>query len=587
MKTMKGMRMRRLLFLPLKGAGGSKTFILYIIMFLLPLCLSAQKKENANSAIGRNLELFNDIYKQLDLFYVDSLNADTVIGWGIRSMLRQVDPFTDYYPDDDEDLRQMATGKYAGIGSIIRYHRKERRCVISEPYEGTPSQLAGVQAGDVILTIDGKDVKDMLTPQVSGMLRGEAGTTFELKVRRGQEEKTFLITRQTIQLPEVPWAGMLSDGETGYIYLTGFTEGACREVRQALEDVRSQGAKRLVFDLRGNPGGAVNEAVDIANLFLPKGKKVVYTKGKMTRTNREYYTATEPVDSLMPVVVLVDGGSASASEIVAGALQDFDRAVILGTRTYGKGLVQMIRELPYHGTLKLTTSRYYIPSGRCIQAYDYRHLNADGSAGIVPDSLTKIFHTAGGREVRDGGGIKPDIEVKPDSLPTMINELLSSDEFFDYATHFCHTHPTIPPVGEFKLSDEDYAAFADSIGASGFEAGKPAKELLKVLRDVIKREGYQEATQAELDALEAKLTYDVKADLLRFRKEVEPYLCDEIVHRYYFQKGGTQQQLIGDPCIERALQVLSSEEYKRSLTPDPSPVGEGRNKKKNEDIQNS
>lgn len=537
-----------------------------MIMCVLPLCVSAQKKENANSAISRNLELFNDIYKQLDLFYVDSLNADTVIGWGIRSMLRQVDPFTDYYPDDDEDLRQMATGKYAGIGSVIRYHRKEQRAVISEPYEGTPSQLAGIQAGDVILSIDGKDVKGMLTPQVSSMLRGEAGTTFELKVRRGEEEKSFLITRQTIQLPQVPYSGMLGDGLTGYIYLTGFTEGACREVREALESVRSGGAKRLVLDLRGNPGGAVNEAVDIANLFLPKGKKVVYTKGKMTRTNREYYTATEPVDSVMPLIVLVDGGSASASEIVSGALQDFDRAVIMGMRTYGKGLVQMMREVPYHGTLKLTTSRYYIPSGRCIQAYDYRHLNADGSVGIVPDSLTRIFHTAGGREVRDGGGIKPDIEVKPDSLPTIVSELVNSDEFFDYVTHFCHAHPTIPPIGEFRLSDADYAAFADSIGAGGFEAGKPAKELLKVLRDVIKREGYQDATHAELDALEAKLTYDVKADLLRFRKDVEPYLMDEIVHRYYFQKGSVQQQLIGDPCIERALQVFDSDEYRKSLT---------------------
>ena len=560
---MKGIKTRRFLFLPLRGAGGA---LLYIIMCMLPLCAAAQKKGNANSAISRNLELFNDIYKQLDLFYVDSLNADTVIGWGIRSMLRQVDPFTDYYPDDDDDLRQMATGKYAGIGSVIRYHRKEQRCVISEPYEGTPSQLAGVRAGDVILSIDGKDVKGMLTPKVSSMLRGEAGTTFELKVRRGEEEKSFLITRQMIQLPEVPYYGMLGDGQTGYIYLTGFTEGACREVRNALNDLRRQGARQLVFDLRGNPGGAINEAVDIANLFLPKGKKVVYTRGKMTRTNREYYTATEPMDSVMPLVVLVDGASASASEIVSGALQDFDRAVIMGTRTYGKGLVQMIREVPYHGSLKITSSRYYIPSGRCIQAYDYRHLNADGSAGTVPDSLTHVFHTAGGREVRDGGGIKPDVEVKPDSLPSMIYELVGSDEFFDYVTSYCHAHPTIPPIGEFRLSDEDYAAFADSIQASGFEAGKPCHEVLNVLRDVVRREGYQEAVQAELDALEVKLRSDVRADLMRFRKEVEPYIMDEIAHRYYYQRGGVQQQLIDDPCIERALQVLSDkDEYKKIL----------------------
>ncbi len=551
-------------------------------MCLLPLALAAQKKENSNSAISRNLELFNDIYKQLDLFYVDSLNADSVIGRGIRLMLQQIDPFTDYYPEDDEDLRQMATGKYAGIGSVIRYHRKEQRAVISEPYEGTPSQLAGVKAGDVILSIDGKDVKGMLTPKVSSMLRGEAGTTFELKVRRGEEEKSFLITRQTIQLPQVPYFGMLSDGQTGYIYLTGFTDGACREVRNALDDVRQQGAKRLVLDLRGNPGGAVNEAVDIANLFLPKGKKVVYTRGKMKRTDREYYTATEPVDSLMPLVVLVDGGSASSSEIVAGALQDFDRAVIMGAKTYGKGLIQMVREVPYRGSLKVTTSRYYIPSGRCIQAYDYRRLNPDGSVGTIPDSLTNVFHTAAGREVRDGGGIKPDVEVKPDSLPTMIYELVQSDEFFDYVTHFCRTHPTIAPVGEFRFSDEDYAAFVDSIQSSGFEAGKPAKQVLQVLRDVIKREGYQEATSAELDALEAKLAYDIRADLMRFRKEIEPFLCDELAHRYYFQKGGVQQQLVGDPCVERALQVLSSpDEYKKILTPAAKPsVDKKKSKKK-------
>ena len=534
-------------------------------MCVLTLTAAAQKQENHNSAIGRNLELFNEIYKQLDLFYVDTLNADTVIGWGIRSMLQQVDPFTDYYPDDDEDLRQMATGKYAGIGSVIRYSTREKRAVISEPYEGTPSQKAGVKAGDVILSIDGKDVLGMGTPKVSSMLRGEAGTTFELRVRRGKEEKKFLITRQVIQMPQVPYSGLLDDGQTGYIFLTGFTDGACREVREALDDVLAQGAKRLVFDLRGNPGGAVNEAVDIANLFLPKGKKVVYTKGKMTNTNREYYTATEPVDSLMPLVVLVDGASASAAEIVSGSLQDFDRAVIMGARTYGKGLVQMIREVPFHGNLKLTTSRYYIPSGRCIQAYDYRHLNADGSAGTVPDSLTNVFHTAGGREVRDGGGIKPDVEVLPDSLPTLVYELVASDAFFDWANHFQQTHPTIPPVGEFTLSDADYNEFVDSVAASSFEAGKPAKEVLKVLRDVVKREGYQEATQADIDALDAKLTVNVRADLLRFRDKVMPYLLDELVHRYYYQRGGAKQQLIGDPCIKRALEVLNSNEYKEIL----------------------
>ena len=396
-------------------------------LLILPLTATAQKNENPNSAISRNLEVFNDIYKQLDIFYVESLNADTVIGWAIRSMLQHVDPFTTYYPENDEELRQMATGKYAGIGSVIRFHRKEDRAVISEPYEGTPSQKAGIKAGDVIMSIDGKDIKGMPTDQVSSMLRGEAGTTFELRIKRPGEEKerSFTITRQTIQMPQVPYYGIVRPG-VGYIYLTGFTDGASREVRQALKELKTQGAQSLILDLRDNPGGALNEAVEITNLFVAKGKKVVSTKGKMTNTNREYLTATEPVDSLMPLVVLVDGGSASSSEIVCGSLQDMDRAVVMGTRTYGKGLVQMIRDVPYRGDLKITTSRYYIPSGRCIQAYDYRHLNPDGSVGIVPDSLTNIFHTSGGREVRDGGGIKPDVEVRPDSLPTLIYDLVGS-----------------------------------------------------------------------------------------------------------------------------------------------------------------
>ena len=539
---------------------------LYIIIYicLLPLAGRAQQ-QNHNAAISTNLDLFNDIYKQLDLFYVDSLNADSVIEWGIHAMLQRVDPFTDYFPESDEELREMSTGKYAGIGSVITYHPKKQRAVISEPYEGTPSQKAGLLPGDVILTIDGKDIKGFPTVKASSMLRGEAGTTVEIKVLRDKEELTFAIARQVIQLPQVPWYGMLSDGKTGYILLTGFTEGACREVRQALESLRGEGASRLLLDLRGNPGGAVNEAVDIANLFLPKGKKVVYTRGKMKQLNREYYTATEPVDSVMPLVVMVDGASASASEIVSGTLQDFDRAVIMGNRTYGKGLVQSVRDVPNHGNLKLTTARYYIPSGRCIQAYDYRHLNADGSAGMVPDSLTKVFHTAAGREVRDGGGIKPDVEVMPDSLPSMVYMVADTEPFFDFVTHYCRTHESIPPVGQIQLSDEDYQAFVDSMAEGGFEAQQPAQSLLSLLRDVVRREGYLEVAQDELDALEQKLKVDVRADLLRFRKDVEPYLLDELACRYYFRRGCIQQQLIGDPCVERALQVLSNGEYKKIL----------------------
>ncbi|MCR4921739.1 MAG: S41 family peptidase [Bacteroidaceae bacterium] len=535
--------------------------LMALLALCLPLTSTAQQGERPNSAISRNLEIFNDIYKQLDLFYVDSLNADTVIGWGIRSMLQQVDPFTDYYPEDDEELRQMATGKYAGIGSIVRFHKKEDRVVISEPYEGSPSMKAGVRAGDVILSIDGKDVKGMPTPKVSSMLRGEAGTTFELRVKRMGVDApvTMRITRETIQMPQVPYYGMVAPG-VGFIYLTGFTDGACREVRQALLDLKKQGAERLILDLRDNPGGALNEAVDIVNLFVPKGRKVMFTKGKLASVNRDYYTASEPVDTLMPLVVLADGGSASSSEIVCGSLQDMDRAVIVGSRTYGKGLVQAIREVPYHGNLKLTTSRYYIPSGRCIQAYDYRHLNPDGSVGTVPDSLTHVFHTANGREVRDGGGIKPDIEVKPDSFPSMIYDLVGSDEFFDYATLYASQHATIAPAGEFSMSDDDYAQFVDYICQSGFTYNRRSDEVLRMLKNVARREGYYETAQAEFAALEARFANDLGADLRRFRHDIEPYLCDEIVHRYYYEAGGVKQQLVGDPSMKQALELLQAPE---------------------------
>ena len=545
-----------------------KKYIWALVCLFVPMWMSAQRGENKNSKISRNLEVFNDIYKQLDLFYVDSLDADTVIEWGIRSMLRQVDPFTDYYPENDDELRQMATGKYAGIGSVVRFHKKKDRVVISEPYEGTPSQLAGVKAGDVIMSIDGTDVKGLPVAKVSDMLRGEAGTTFELRVLRPGEEKerSFKITRQTIQQPQVPYYGLVRP-EVGYVMLTGFTEGASREVQHALLDLKGQGATRLILDLRENPGGALTEAVNIANLFVPKGTKVVYTKGKMASTNRDYYTAKEPVDSLMPLAVLVDGGSASSSEIVAGCLQDMDRAVIIGARTYGKGMVQMIRELPYHGNLKITTSRYYIPSGRCIQAYDYRHLNADGSVGTVPDSLTKVFYTKGGRPVRDGGGVTPDVKVRPDSLPTLIYDLVSSEVIFDFATQYAAAHSSVAPAGEIELNEEEYAQFVEFVKKEGFTYNRRSDEVLDLLKDVAKREGYLEAAQAEFKALEAKFSNDLATDLMRFRKEIEPYVCDEIVHRYYHQKGFVKQQLRGDSCVEKALQILSDPEaYKKILT---------------------
>ena len=432
--------------------------------------LSAQKSDNHNFEISKNLEIFNDIYKQLDLFYVDTLSADTVIEWGIDAMLRQVDPFTEYYPEEGLDaLKEMTTGKYAGVGAIIRYYKKEDYVMIVEPLEDSPARDAGVKAGDLIVAIDGEDMKGKNTQEVSNQLRGDAGSTFELSVKRtGVEEPlVFKVTRRNIAMPPVPYYGMVSDS-VGYIYFERFVDGCSRDVRRAVVDLKEKGAKSLVLDLRSNGGGLLREAVEVANLFIPRGKKVVYTKGKLASVNSEYYTEKEPLDLDIPMVVLVDGGTASSAEIISGAWQDLDRAVIVGRRTYGKGLVQMIRELPYHGSLKVTTSRYYIPSGRCIQAYDYRHLNPDGSAGTVPDSLTRVFKTAGGREVRDGGGIKPDVVVEPDSLPSIVYDVAASDVLVEYVNQFANAHPSIAPAGEFSLSDEDYDDFVKLVEQSDF-----------------------------------------------------------------------------------------------------------------------
>ncbi len=546
-----------------------KRLHLIIYIALTASTVMAQSEVNHNAEIARNLETFNDIYKQLDTYYVDTLSADTVIEWAIHSMLSHVDPFTEYYAQDDDELRQMASGKYAGIGSVIRMSEKENRAVVSEPYEDTPSFDAGLKAGDVILSIDGKDIEGVSLNDVTQRLRGEAGTNVEVVVRRPGVENplTFVITRKTIQFPLVPYYAMRKDS-IGYILLTGFTTGALLEMRQALLDLRAQGMKKLVLDLRDNPGGALDEAVNIVNLFVPKGRKVVYTKGKMPSSNREYFTASEPVDTVMPIVVLVDGGSASAAEIFAGSMQDMDRAVVVGNRTYGKGFVQSIHDLPYRGNLKLTVSRYYIPSGRCLQAYDYRHLNPDGSVGIVPDSLTKEFFTQAGRTVRDGGGVNPDVVMKPDSLPSFIYDLVASEEMFNYATQYAQQHDEIASPSDFDISDEDYADFVDYMQQSGFAANRRSETVLGLLKDAMKIEGYYDEAEEQYAALEAKLKGDLSSDLMRMKDGVKPYLNTEIVSRYYYQKGTCEQQLNDDKPYDEAIRLLTNEEeYHKILNP--------------------
>ena len=527
----------------------------------------AQKSDNHNFEISKNLEIFNDIYKQLDLYYVDTLSADTVIGWAIDGMLRRVDPFTEYYPEDNmNELREMTTGKYAGVGAVIRYYKEEDRVMFVEPWEDSPATDVGIKSGDVILAIDGVDVKGKNVSDVSKMLRGDAGTSFELKVKRSgnPEPLVFKVTRRNIVMPPVPYYGMVGN-QVGYIYFDRFTENCSRDVRRAIIDLKKQGAQSLILDMRGNAGGLLVEAVELVNMFVPKGQKVVYTKGKLSSVNSEYTTTKEPLDEKIPLAVLVDGMTASSAEIVSGALQDLDRAVIIGMRTYGKGLVQVPREVPYHGSLKVTTSRYYIPSGRCIQAYDYRHLNADGSVGTVPDSLTKVFYTAGGREVRDGGGIKPDIVMQPDSLPALVYDVAASDVALEYVCNYVAAHPEIAPAGEFVLSDKDYEDFVNLVAKSDFTYKRRTEEVLKLLKKAAQFEGCYDEAKEEFEALEQKMSGNVTADLMRFRKDISEILENDIVSRCYFQKGAIKQQLRDDKFVEKALEVFSDGDYYHSI----------------------
>ena len=546
-----------------------KIFLAAGLCCMSAIPVSAQKDSNHNFEISKNLEIFNDIYKQLDMFYVDSLSADTVIEWGIDAMLRQVDPFTVYYPEEGMDeLKEMTTGKYAGIGAVIRFYKKEDRVMVIEPQEDSPAIEAGVKGGDLILSIDGKDMKGKSTQEVSENLRGDAGTTFELTVKRAGVEHplSFKITRRNIAMPPVPYYGMVSDG-IGYIYFERFVDGCSRDVRRAVVDLKEQGAKALVIDMRGNPGGPLGEAVEVTNLFVPRGQKVVYTKGKLASVNSEHYTKKEPLDVDIPVAVLVDGSTASSAEIVSGAWQDWDRAVIVGERTYGKGLVQMIREVPYHGSLKVTTSRYYIPSGRCIQAYDYRHLNPDGSAKTLPDSLTKAFKTAGGREVRDGGGIKPDVVITPDSLPSIVYDIATSDVLLDYVNHYVQTHATIAPAGDFSLTDADYADFVKMVEESDFTYKRRTEEMMKLLERTARFEGCYEGAKPEFEALAAKMKGGVAADLElpKNKEEIKSVLESDIVARYYFRRGVVQQQLKTDKDLKTALEILTDTERYESL----------------------
>ena len=531
-------------------------------------------EKDHNFKVAKNLETFSAIYKYLDLMYVDTLNADEVVGNGINYMLHSLDPYTVYYPADKvKDLDLMISGKYAGIGAIIRYNFAIKNTIIDQPYENMPAAEAGLKKGDIILAIGDSSMVGKDVSYVSNRLRGDAGSRFVLTIKRPSTGKKmkFKITRRSIQLPAVPYYG-LQDNGVGYLNLNSFTTDCSKDVRRAFLDMKKQGMKSLVFDLRNNGGGSLQEAINIVNMFVPKGITLVKTVGKMERANKEYKTTVEPIDTVMPIVVLVSDETASASEITSGSLQDLDRAVVLGTRTYGKGLVQVSMDLPYNANLKLTTSKYYIPSGRCIQAINYKHSNG-GYTEHVPDSLTHVFHTANGREVRDGGGIKPDIEVQPDSLPNIAFYLTASgrdstEVMLNWELKYLRTHTTIAPAKNFVISDVDYADFKQAVLKSGFKYDRESKKYLEGLVKLARFEGYYDDAKPEFDALEKKLNHNIAKDLDYNKQTLKQLLTSDLVAVYYYQRGAMENGLQFDKQWKKAVELLNDPAaYKKVLQP--------------------
>ncbi len=517
--------------------------------------------------ISKNLEIFATLYRELNMFYVDETNPGDLMKTGIDAMLESLDPYTNYITESDiEDFRFMTTGQYGGIGSLIR--SVDDGIYISEPYESFPAQKSGLKAGDRILKIDGKSVEGKNQEEISALLKGQSGTDLTITVKRFDETLEFAVTREEIKIPDVPYYGMIDEG-TGYIRLTSFTRTASKEVKAAFKELKEDhGMERLVFDLRGNGGGLLMEAVNIVNIFVPKGQEVVRTKGKVSQWERGHKTQNEPVDTEIPLVVLVDEGSASASEIVAGNMQDLDRGVVIGARTFGKGLVQETRPLQYNSRLKLTVAKYYIPSGRCIQKLDYSHRDFDGKVEEVPDSLLKVFTTKGGRQVIDGRGIDPDIVIEDRDYPEVLASLMYENLFFLYATLYAAEHDALPPAADFRMSDEEYAAFTTYLEGKDYQYTTDTEQELDALISAAKREKYYHLAEEEFNILEDKLKQKKNKDLQLFRDDIQKVLENEIVSRYFFQRGRIEATLSSDAAVLEAKNVLSDTgRYRKILEP--------------------
>ena len=526
------------------------------------MTLSAQTPESRhNMELKKYLDIFTDLYLELDNYYVDTLNISRDIKNAAGYMLEQYDPYTELYTEEEaEDLTQMTTGKYAGIGSIISFNKKEQRCIIAEPYEGMPAAEAGLLPGDIILAQDGveygapeKNKVSDYNGKVSKSLRGDAGTDFKLTVRRPGQKEPFTVTlhRRTIVLPNIGLSKLLNDS-VGYVLVNSYTETTSRDVRRSILELKEQGAKGIILDLRDNPGGLLNQAVSVSNLFLPRGKEIVTLRGK--NQNDVYRTKDEPIDVDIPLAVLINFGTASAAEITSGSLQDYDRAVIVGQRSYGKGLVQHPVQLSHGAVLKVTSSKYYIPSGRCIQAYSYK----DGVPQHLPDSVAKLFFTETGRAVRDGGGITPDIQVPVDSLPALLAYLETSDELYEWCSRYHTKHQTVAPSADFSLTDAEYDDFKTYLQEQKFTYDTRSKTVIDLLKQVIRADGYEDVAGEQVRSLEEKLAHNFDYDFERWKPEIKQLVETRLMGYYYYQRGSAEHRLIGDKVLDEAVSILTS-----------------------------
>ncbi|MDR0982081.1 MAG: S41 family peptidase [Culturomica sp.] len=543
----------------------TKKIIIYsILLIVLIIGGFSFSTDDKNFEISKQLSIFSAIFREVNMFYVDETDPGNLVNTGTKAMLKSLDPYTIYYPESEmEDVKLMTTGEYAGIGAVIG--KKGDNIIIREPYKNSPATKAGLLPGDIIIEADGNSIKGKKVEDVSEILKGQPGKSMKIKIIREGSTMEFTLVREQIQIPSVPYYGMINDN-VGYISFSSFIQNSSNDVRKAIIDLKNKGAKSLIFDLRGNGGGLLDQAVEIANFFLPQYSKIVYTKGRISQLYKEYYATKHPIVPDMPLAVLIDRNSASASEIVSGALQDYDRAVLIGERSLGKGLVQTVKDLPYNTKIKITTAKYYIPSGRSIQAIDYSHRTESGVAQRIADSLKREFLTADGRKVYDGGGISPDIEVKSKDLSNIITELIVKDLYFDFVNSYALKHSNIATPSEFKVTDEIYDTFIEFLKKHDFTYESESQKILEQLLKSAKEEKYYESNKAELNILKTNLTHSIERDATIFKEDISKFLAEFLIQRYYFSEGLIEYNSLHDEEIGKALSILGNQtEYKRIL----------------------